>query len=116
MPYRDPAWLMWWREIAPSVAGGLMAAMLIAVQFLAAPRPWPPGHITRGVVETVAACVCGSLAAIFLGPWVAKLANLTGPEAIGGVKVIVGVIGWRALPFAADLAMKLVGKQAEKLG
>lgn len=116
MPYRDPDWLVWWRDAAPALAGGLMAALLIAVQFLAAPRPWTPGHITRGVVETLAAWIVGTLAGIFFGPWVASLAHLTGPEAIGGVKVIVAVIGWRALPLAADLAMKVAGKRAEKLG
>ncbi len=112
MPYRDPAW---WREIAPALAGGVMAALLVAFQVAAAPRPWPAGHVLKGVIETLAACVVGALAGIYFGPLVAQLTHLSGPEAVGGVKVIVGVVGWRALPFLMDVALTVARKQAERV-
>jgi len=112
MPYRDPAW---WREVAPALAGGLMSALFVAFLAAAAPRPWPAGHITKAIVETLAAWIVGTLAAIYMGPLVAQLAHLEGAEAIGGVKVIVGVVGWRALPFLMDMALKVARSQAEKV-
>lgn len=112
MPYRDPAW---WRDVAPALAGGLMSAMFVAFLAVAAPRPWPPGHVPKAFVETLAAWIVGTLAAIYFGPLVAQLAHLEGAEAIGGVKVIVGVVGWRALPFLMDLALRFARNQAEKL-
>lgn len=113
MPYRDPAW---WRDVAHPFAGGLIAMFLVAFQVAAAPRPWPEGHMLKGSVETLAALVVGTLAGIYLGPLVAQLTHVAGEEAIGGVKMLVAVVGWRALPILMDVGLKLAKTRAEKVG
>lgn len=112
MPYRDPAWWRALGEVAPAIVGGLIAGLLHLVAALAGPRPWPPGQLTAALVEAALAWLVGALTAVFVGPLVAhwlKLDSGVSPEAVGGVKVIIGVIAWKALPILRDKVGDVLG-------
>lgn len=112
MPYRDPAWWRSMLELAPSVVGGFLGGLLHLLAALAAPRPWPPGQLKAALVESSLAWLVGGLCAAFVGPLVAhwlKLDAATAPEQVGGVKVIVGVIAWKALPILRDKVGETLG-------
>ena len=112
MPYRDP---LWWRAMldqAPAIVGGFLGALLHLLAALAAPRPWLPGHVTAALIEAILAWVVGFLCALYLGPLVAHWLGLdpkVAPEAVGGIKVIVGVIAWKALPILRDKTGEVLG-------
>lgn len=112
MPYRDPSW---WRGLAehmPAIVGGFLGGLLHLLAMLAAPRPWPPGKLAGALIEAALAWLVGGLCAVFIGPLVAhwlKLDGAVSPEAVGGVKVIIGVIAWKALPILRDKIGDLLG-------
>jgi len=112
MPYRDPAW---WRDVAPAIAGGLIAALITVFLLLAAPRPWPPGHVVKGLFEAACAWIAGLIMAVWVGPLVAQLFHISGAEGLGGVKVIVGVVAWKAVPIIQDLAKGILSRRAETI-
>jgi len=112
MPYRDPAWWRAMLEHAPAVVGGFIGGLLHLVAALAGPRPWPPGQVWAALAEAALAWIVGALCAAFIGPLVAhwlKLDPAAAPEAVGGVKVIVGVIAWKALPILRDKLGEALG-------
>lgn len=102
MPLKDPNF---WRLLAEqgyALAGGAISALLHLGVAILAPRPWPPGMLRAAMIEAVLALTVGILAGIFLGPLVAHFFHLTGGEAVGGVKTIIAVIAWKALPVVRD--------------
>lgn len=112
MPYRDPAWWRGMLEHLPAIVGGFLAGLLHLAAMLAAPRPWPRGQLRGALIEAALAWLVGGLCATFLGPLVAHWLQLdiaASPEAVGGVKVIIGVIAWKALPILRDKVADLLG-------
>lgn len=119
MPYRDPAWWRGVLEHLPAVVGGFLGGLLTLLAMLAAPRPWPPGHGRRAMIEALLAWLVGGLCATFIGPLVAhwlKLDGAASPEAVGGVKVIIGVIAWKALPILRDKVGDVLGDFLKRKG
>ncbi|MBX3480075.1 MAG: hypothetical protein KF842_06720 [Caulobacter sp.] len=108
MPYRDPAWWAALRDQAGALAGGGLAAMLHLALTLAAPRPWPKGMLTAAAIEAFLALVAGFIAGVFIGPLVGHFLGVSGAEALGGIKTIIGVVAWKALPVVRDGAGNLL--------
>jgi hypothetical protein len=115
MPYRDPAWWARLFEHAPEIAGGLIAALLHLMLALAAPRPYPPGFWRATLVQAAAAWLLGILAAVFIGPLIAHFFKVSAPEAVGGIKTIVGVVAWKALPGLQTAAETLIRRKSESV-
>jgi hypothetical protein len=115
-PFQDPAW---WRDNGPALAGGLLSGLLLLFVKLAAPRPWPAGLLGAALAEAAAAWIAGFLCAVYVGPAIAQLLHVTGPELVGGLKVIVGVMAWKSLPAVRDefekAAAALLQRKMEKL-
>lgn len=119
MPYRDPAFWRGLLEHLPAVVGGFLGGLLHLMAMLAAPRPWPPGQMRAALIEAALAWLVGALCAIFIGPLVAhwlKLDAAAAPEAVGGVKVIIGVIAWKALPILRDKVGDVLGDFLKRKG